>query len=123
MELHEIEEGDKVSVQKHIVVVSKDTGGFTGNDGQYYRLHYPKCWNVALAEKYKPKHWPPEIGDIWEAEGSEYYVTTVDDKIAVHAFDTRRGKYSYVDLPYYVKHLEDFRTLKPVLLRRRGMDL
>jgi hypothetical protein len=62
-----------------------------------------------------PADWPPQIGDIWEADGHEYYVRQHcfdTERYAVEGFNQETGSYS--------DDLDDFKALNPVLIRRRG---
>jgi hypothetical protein len=62
-----------------------------------------------------PADWPPQVGDIWEAEGEEYYACddAFGDGIRVESFDYGKHSESY-------KNLDPFKALNPVLVRRRG---
>jgi hypothetical protein len=62
-----------------------------------------------------PENWPPQVGDIWEADGREYYVrwNGSTKRPAVASFDN-------TDTYWYAEGLEGFRKLSPVLMRRRG---
>lgn len=66
----------------------------------------------------EPENWPPQVGDIWEAAGNEYYVREhglAEDEAVVCAF----GADVDPDL-YFGDDLDDFKVLKPKLVRRRG---
>jgi hypothetical protein len=60
-----------------------------------------------------PKNWPPQVGDLWETEGQDFYVraSTVDGSAIVSAFDA-------VDV-FYPEDVDRFKALNPHLLRRR----
>ena len=62
---------------------------------------------VTLAD---PKDWPPRVGDIWEAEGEEWFARE-GNIIEIYLVSTRPNRSNDVD---------DFKALNPVLVRRRG---
>lgn len=65
-----------------------------------------------------PLGWPPEVGDVWEAEGTEYVCLATNTMAICMRITTTRGGGGRVFFPQ--KELEtEFRPLNPVLLRRR----
>ena len=57
----------------------------------------------------------PEVGDIWEAQGHEYFVrASHDDRAVIAPFELRRGLFIYSG-----ETIADFMALNPVLRRRR----
>lgn len=64
-----------------------------------------------------PADWPPQVGDIWEAEGKEYYGrecrTAMEPGVYVGAIHAA-GR------DYMPGQLDGFKALNPVLVRRRG---
>lgn len=66
-----------------------------------------------------PPDWPPRVGDIWEAEGREYYVcgSSVKGGVIIEPFNVTNpgSKWQYAD-----ELLDDFKALNPTLVRRRG---
>ena len=69
-----------------------------------------------------PENWPPQIGDIWEANGREYFARSHrgnDLWLVLDGFETREF---YSDAPGYStshKTLDQFKALNPTLARRR----
>lgn len=64
-----------------------------------------------------PAWWPPQAGDIWEADGGEYYVRNRSingPSFVVCPFDAGAESTSYTD------GLGEFKALNPTLIRRRG---
>jgi hypothetical protein len=72
---------------------------------------------ITLAD---PPDWPPQVGDIWEAEGQEYYVrqsVRKGGRVAVEPFASIAAgglRFWNTDL------LGEFKAHSPKLLRRRG---
>jgi hypothetical protein len=82
------------------------------------RLYLVNLTEVKITQA-DPKDWPPQVGDIWEADGREWYARehSLDDLgIVVESFDHPNGKPSH----YQRGTLADFKALNPVLVRRRG---
>jgi hypothetical protein len=65
----------------------------------------------------EPSNWPPQVGDIWNADGKEFYVradTIVPDSLVAASFD---GLAAYwLDT---AEDVDDFKALNPTLVRRR----
>jgi hypothetical protein len=61
---------------------------------------------VTLAD---PENWPPQVGDIWEAAGKEYFAVVGWGIVALVPAEDGRAQ-----------DLKPFKTLNPVLVRRRG---
>lgn len=62
-----------------------------------------------------PAGWPPQMGDIWEADGREYFAVVRDDfgGPAIMAFYNS-------DIWWSSVNLAAFTALNPTLVRRRG---
>lgn len=77
---------------------------------------YLSASNATLIET-DPAYWPPQSGDIWEANGAEYFVIAgfLADLVvtAVDNFDGFSGE----DIE------SNFKALNPQLVRRRGLGL
>src|SRR5262249_9488841 len=84
----------------------------------YTHYIYPR--SSADTTKITVQNWPPQVGDIWEARGQEYYIR-----------EYTLGGGGVVIEPFTVPHcadsagwedarLDDFKALNPVLVRRRG---
>jgi hypothetical protein len=66
-----------------------------------------------------PENWPPQIGDVWEAEGADYYAKAYGYKnIHIGRFDNKTGGFS--DSPDWARTIDKFKELSPVLVRRRS---
>jgi len=62
-----------------------------------------------------PENWPPQVGDIWEADGGEFVARKSlagRDYIVCIPVDDIHGHYAMETAP--------FKALNPVLVRRRG---
>jgi hypothetical protein len=62
-----------------------------------------------------PPDWPPQVGDIWEAEGTEYYVRpSISERgeVVIIGFEGHKD--------YIQPRFDLFKALNPVLVRRRG---
>lgn len=89
-----------------LVDVSYDKGTFT-------------CFPAEWLELCEPHSWPPQLGDIWEADGQEYYVRRHygnKDEIVIGSVETP------IYFRSYTNGLAMFMDLKPVLVRRRGVN-
>src|ERR1019366_10345025 len=69
-----------------------------------------------------PENWPPQVGDIWEAEGTEYYVREnrsrgLLDTIVVDRF-AREGRVFSESRLNGTANLNTFKSLSPTLVRR-----
>ena len=57
-----------------------------GDDGRVYM-----ALDYAMVKPVVPENWPPQIGDIWEADGTEYFVrrntVDTDDLVIVPDYD------------------------------------
>ena len=62
--------------------------------------------------------WPPQAGDIWEAEGMEYYGQDWNGLVLQPTVATENN-YAYGVNKSYVRSLDDFKSLRPRLVRRR----
>lgn len=71
------------------------------------------CHNGDAIEPLEPASWPPQLGDIWETGGKEYYVRrhSMRDDNVICSFD---GESSF-----YQSDLDAFKALSPRLVRRR----
>lgn len=62
-----------------------------------------------------PDNWPPQAGDIWEAEGNEYYVRQSRRQFA----EPFIGSCNPDDPPFLHSEFDRFKELNPRLIRRR----
>jgi hypothetical protein len=73
-----------------------------------------------------PPNWPPQVGDVWEADGLDFYVRQYQGargRIAIEPFERdSRPAVRYTDSVAAVERdsLDSFKALNPVLVRRRG---
>jgi hypothetical protein len=83
----------------------------------YIYMHPANTTVIELAE---PASWPPQVGDVWEAGGVEYYVRMVTYNntviVAPFEFGSNAGR-SYYEAG--ANEFEQFKALKPKLVRRR----
>lgn len=121
--MNDFKAGDRVKVSRVVKVadIKKVISDIVVVDkaGHYYSAEH---WDI---EKCDPENWPPLPGDVWEADGMTYHATKYQGVNAVNAttelilhpsltFDDN-ALYSYSDAKFYVKHLDDFKALGPVL--------
>lgn len=82
-------------------------------DGEYSHYVYLDSSTagvkVTLAD---PEDWPPQVGDIWEADGKEWFVRKNTDSRVRVVFVSEDNDMRV--------ELENFKALNPVLVRRRG---
>lgn len=113
--MSEYKEGQRIHVEfdgtvtgqsGSIVYVTHDTEKMGGYE---FEVHSD---SVTLLD---PAGWPPQVGDIWEAEGREYYVR----KNEYSHLEEKRQIVMVPDAGSWVD-LDDLKGLNPVLVRRRG---
>ncbi len=74
-----------------------------------------------------PPNWPPQVGDIWEKGGMEYHAeewrraSLTDVGLVLQPYSHRDDNYAYSDQKSYMRNLDDFKALNPVLVRRRDL--
>ena len=117
----ELTKGQRVHVEFDGVITSRD-GIFVydvrSHDGADMAI------NSAYITPLDPGNWPPQVGDVWEADGTEYYVrenrsrgllgTIVVDRFA------REGRVFSESRLNGTANLNTFKSLSPTLVRRRG---
>lgn len=83
------------------------------SDGDYWYLKVPPDaeW-VTVRVLHEPENWPPQAGDIWEADGKEWACMTTPD-------GSGSDMLFQVD-DYKTYGPETFKALNPTLVRRRG---
>jgi hypothetical protein len=82
-------------------------------EGNHY-TNSVRLEDVTLAE---PKDWPPEAGDIWEADGMEYFVRESrrnSGNLSVSSVSAEGNDYFSYEIGTH------FKALDPKLVRRRG---
>lgn len=86
--------------------------------GVVHLLWRTDCGNgPEVFERAEPEFWPPQAGDIWEANGTEYFVRVnrcVRHELVIEAVESTAGLWSF-----WHYDLDKFRALNPVLIRRR----
>lgn len=100
-------------------------------DGAFSHFVYMADPNVKVERIFKDApYWPPVVGDIWEADGVEFFARRnrgyVDPKHVVMTAATGNPKtnsdyyYQDAEIPYgYGKNtLEDFKDLEPRIVRK-----
>ena len=108
--MQEFKAGQRIKVEYTGIIPEsgKGTDARLLFEGVYLQVRPLEDIKVTLAD---PKDWPPQMGDIWEANGREYYVqSSLSRKVVVRPDDTMHAQPS----------LESFKALNPVLVRRRG---
>ena len=68
-----------------------------------------------------PENWPPQVGDIWELDGEEYYARAnrsirVRGTVVLDAFEADRHSIYEHDSAEW----DNFKNCFPTLVRRRG---
>jgi hypothetical protein len=69
-----------------------------------------------------PAGWPPRVGDIWQAEGGEFYTRAcrLESKRREVVIESMDGEpVNFWEGSEDRSGLEDFKALRPVLVRRR----
>jgi hypothetical protein len=91
-----------------------DVAVYQVNDDNENCIHYIYL-DAGIYRKADPKDWPPETGDVWEAEGHEYFA---------RPNTVCRGEFSLIgdhgDGFYGKAEVEKFKALSPRLVRRRA---
>jgi hypothetical protein len=117
--LHAFVNGQRVHVEfdgivsvttPHIIAVLTDTGA-------------EMTINALYVTPLDPENWPPQVGDIWEVEGTEYYVRENRSgagfgTIVVDRF-TRAGRSFGESRLNGLANLDNLKALSPTLVRRR----
>lgn len=125
--------GDKVHVEFDAVVTENGTSGrdrmftqtlkeVTDKPGYVGTVHYVYLHedNATVVEA-EPASWPPQIGDVWEANGDEYFVyNAIFGGATVFPFAGTSPLEFYSNDSYSDNSLDDFKALKPKLVRRRS---
>ncbi|TVZ01247.1 hypothetical protein EAS64_33755 [Trebonia kvetii] len=86
-----------------------------GPDGRNHT--YGEGVTITLAD---PENWPPQAGDIWEAEGMEYFIRAAARGLIASPQSTTLSAF-----PLWDETVNDraFLDLNPVLVRRRGSQM
>lgn len=115
--MNEFKKGQRVHVEFDAEIVSVGNTCLVVHHGGHNSWVSPSTTKVTLAN---PVDWPPQVGDIWEAEGQEYYAEEWKrDSLTVQPFSHRDSNFAYSDREEYAKSLNDFKALSPTLVRRR----
>lgn len=122
----EFVKGQRVHVEFDGVVCEPDGGtdpenwiGVRNNDGMGlgYIHHFWRSSEDGEITPLVPVSWPPRVGDIWEADGNEYFVRPHSslrrDDTVVESLSRSPQRF------YYTSGLDDFKALNPRLIRRR----
>ena len=99
-------------------------GVYVAPDGLQFSAWVP----VANTTPLDPENWPPQVGDIWEADSEEYFVrenrsSDLRGTIVVDRFATvgRVLGHTYTESRLNgIANLNNFKSLSPTLVRRRG---
>jgi len=110
--------GDKITVTftgKICEMGSHDMCAKVTDDGECSFNHYVYLDSPAVeVTRADPANWPPQVGDIWEAEGQEYYVRSsrrYHDGVFIGSYAAENDYMNY--------QLDKFKELNPKLIRRR----
>jgi len=113
----EFKEGQRVKVEYEGVIVAvhhEPELVYIIQRGGRNAWIYPKFSTITPLD---PPDWPPQAGDIWEADGGEFL-----------ARKSMAGRDAIVCIPvddihnHYAMDTEPFKALNPVLVRRRGQS-
>lgn len=78
--------------------------------------------DAAAVERVDPENWPPRKGDVWEADGDEWFARTNSSEgvfLVPAASGGPIGAYYSRSLPSRKHDFEAFKALNPVLAHRR----
>ena len=112
--------GDRVRVEFEGLVTCTDVT-FLGRFGHSVEVTRSNGYRHSVKpedvkEVLGPENWPPQIGDIWEADGTEYFIrrNTVeeDEVVIVPDYDSVSA--------IYTDEIDYFKSLKPTLVRRKS---
>jgi hypothetical protein len=121
MELSEIKPKTrvKVTIEGTVQSVTDDEIYLKSDDGYVSEITYSGSTVFTVAE---PEGWGPEPGDIWEADGKEYYVSeNSSGTLYIAPFDGKSYYYYYCNNPKnYPRSFDAFLKLNPKLVRRRS---
>ena len=118
----ELTKGQRVHVEFDGVITSRD-GIFVydvrSHDGADMAI------NSAYITPLDPGNWPPQVGDIWEADGEEFIA---EANASEHAYVVIEPINRFSDVgPFWERMggangptLDSFKSLSPTLIRRRG---
>jgi hypothetical protein len=74
--------------------------------------------NVAYITPLEPADWPPQLGDIWEVDGEEYYAR--ENRAQVRRGEIVIDRFGNPADSFVQGRFDDFKSLSPTLVRRRG---
>lgn len=84
------------------------------DDTGYQHYVYPSSSKVTLKAT-DPVNWPPQVGDVWKAGGSEYFARKHNAADGQVVLVSEGGTLFYrSDFPVFIKK-------SPTLIRRRGL--
>jgi hypothetical protein len=119
--------GTRVSVTFEATVVrGRAEGGMTSVlNAETGRVNYVDPSQVTQLD---PDHWPPQVGDIWEARGREYIIRhphSVSASSRARLRAEANDPYLIVspldaDAPTLHGRFDELRAASPVLIRRRA---
>lgn len=130
----EYKRGQRLRVTLDLVVEDQASGlpgntitglravGGTGDGPNYHAIDLNAPF--AKVEILDPANWPPQVGDIWEAGGREYFARlSGQQSIWLIVSDCHAAAMADNQPDYYENvpgSLDAFKALNPVLARRRG---
>lgn len=108
--MSEFKRGQRVHVEFDGVVTAEgNTGVYVKPDGKYLGVGWVPDVTVTPLE---PPSWPPQVGDIWEADGREWFARINLDHKNKTVMVSEIGRLHF--------NLDTFKALNPALVRRRG---
>lgn len=114
--------GDRVHVEFDGTVDESIIYGWTVIQDESGLSH--QLWTTGidrLARLSDPENWPPRIGDVWEAKGTEYFARSHSIHATRPVMHPVAGGDCYYDATtvYRTRTMDAFKALGPKLLRRR----
>lgn len=109
--------GQRVRVE--LVGTVEDTNNHDGcllieSTNGYNHYVYDRDSSVKITDA-DPENWPPQVGDIWQADGLEYVVRENRSTSAYTVIESLNAHPNR----YYSSRLDEFKALNPTLVRRR----
>jgi hypothetical protein len=109
----------KVTIEGTVKVIDGDEIYLKSDDGYVSEITYSGSTVFTVAE---PEGWGPQPGDVWEADGKDYYVSEISPgTLYIASFGGK--SYSYYcnnNSKNYPRTFDAFLKLNPKLVRRRS---
>lgn len=114
--------GQRVHVEYDGVIDNDPAGGRVVVRDSIGDRHFYIPDDVVTITPAEPANWPPQVGDVWEADGQDWYVRRyygTSGTYVIESFDGRNHGNYFTDSPYGGS-VDEFKERNPVLTRRRG---